>query len=277
MQAFRDINILPSHNKRTAIVAWLVDPSIKTAAFYIYRKYDGGAEWELLNETPVYGNTYADKDFFIKNKEQVPAYKVLALTEDNKEYVSPEVALFSRTGRKAYGVAQNIIRAKYYQARQDGIPVLYYPAITNGAMSASLDDVTGQRLEASCTASEGDEVDYGTYYKGGYYRPFLTYVRLIGERIQREDRLDDGIYDTSLYNVEFLAFPPVRTGDLVVDVATDRRWFVGSSIKMEAVQSIIPVSYTATLSLQEHNHPCYAVPIPTNYHDMLRRLTWPLH
>lgn len=277
MQAFRDINILPSHNKRTAIVAWLVDPSIKTAAFYIYRKYDGGAEWELLNETPVYGNTYADKDFFIKNKEQVPAYKVLALTEDNKEYVSPEVALFSRTGRKAYGVAQNIIRSKYYQARQDGIPVLYYPAITNGAMSASLDDVTGQRLEASCTVSEGDEVDYGTYYKGGYYRPFLTYVRLIGERIQREDRLDDGIYDTSLYNVEFLAFPPVRTGDLVVDVATDRRWFVGSSIKMEAVQSIIPVSYTATLSLQEHNHPCYAVPIPTNYHDMLRRLTWPLH
>lgn len=276
MQAFRDINILPSHNKRTAVVAWIVDTAIKTASFYVYRKYDGGAEWELLNEAPVYGNTYADKDFFIKNKEQVPCYKVLALTDAGKEFVSPEVAVFSKTGRKAYGIAQNIIRAKYLQARHDGIPVLYYPAITNGAMSSSLDDITGQRLEAYCTADTSANSDYGTYYKGGYYRPFITFVRLIGEHIQREDRLDDGIYDTSLYNAEFLSFPPVRTGDLVVDVSTDRRWFVGSSIKTEAVQSVIPVGYTATLSLQEHNHPCYAVPIPDNYYEMLRRLTWPI-
>lgn len=272
---FRDITILPSHNKHTAIVAWFVDPKIKDAEFYVYRKWDGGATWELLNTEPVYGTTYADTGFNVKTKFQVPAYRVLALL-DGKEYVSPEVAVFSKTGRKAYGVAHHIIRSKYLQARQDGIPVLYYPAIRNGQMSSSLDDVTGQRLEASCNDSEDDTNDFGTYYAGGYYRPFLTYVRFLGEAVQREDRLDDGIYDASLSEAQFLAFPPIRSGDLVVDVATDRRWFVGSSIRSELVQSIIPVGYTATLSLQANNHPCYAVPVPTNYHEMLRKLTWPV-
>lgn len=272
MRVFRDITILPSHSRRTAIVTWVVDPRIKDAEFYVYRKMDGGAEWELLNTEPVFGTVYADTDFYVKNKEQVPSYRILALS-DSKEYDSPEIAAFAKTGRTAYGVAQHIIQTKYLQARQDGLPVLYYPAITNGKMSAALDDVTGQRLKVDC--GESDDNDYNSYYAGGYYRPFLTYVRLLGERIQREDRLDDGIYDSSLINAEFLAFPPVRAGDMVVDVASDRRWFVGSSIKTEAVQGIIPIGYTSMLSLQSHNHPCYSVPVPTNYYDMLRRLTWP--
>jgi hypothetical protein len=279
-QSFLDISIFPSHAKRTAIVAWTTIPALKQAEFYIYRKWDGGAEWELLNTSPATGTTYADTTFAVRNKEQVPSYKILAIV-DGKEFVSPEVALFTKAGRKAFGIAHNIIRAKYFQARQDGIPVLYYPSRKNGPMNASLDAVTGQRVLAPCpqnnSTSPDDDADndYGTYYAGGYYRPFITFIRLMGAKLQRENRLDDGVYDESVQQTSFLAFPPVRSGDMVVDVATDRRWFVGESIRAEMVKGVIPVGYTANLTLQAHNHPCYTVPIPNNYSEMLRQLVWP--
>lgn len=281
---YYEVNILPSHSKKTAIISWRVAKFLRPAEFYIYRKWDGGATWELLNETAVYGTTYADTTFNIQNKTSVPHYKVLALL-DGDEYESPDVAVFAHTDRKAFGVAQNIIRSNYLQARQDGIPVLYYPAITNGKMSSALDDVTGQRNSAQCvtdidatgdTETE-DANDYGTYYAGGYYRPFITFIRLIGARVQRSNILDEGKFDETVQNAKFLAFPPVRTGDLVVDVSTDRRWLVGPSITAHLIKSIIPVSYDAFLTLQATTHPCYDVPVPSNYSYLLHQLTWPNH
>lgn len=276
MQAFKDINIFPSYHNRTAIVAWVVDPSIRDAEFYVYRRIDGGAEWEALSTEPTYGSTFADTEFYIPNKVQQPMYKVLAIKGD-KEWVSPDVALFSKVGRKAFGLAHNIIRAKYFQARQDGIPVLYYPLAKNGEKTSTLDSVTGQRTKADCATGDGetDENDYNTYYAAGYYRPFITYIRFLGERVQKENILDTGIYDSTVLNAELLAFPPVRTGDMIVDVSTDRRWTVGANIQTDLVKGVIPVSYTAQISLQPHNSPCYAVPIPSNYNAMVRRLTWP--
>lgn len=278
---FRDVVIYPSYSRKTAVVTWVVAPFLKDARFYIYKKYDGGAPYKLLNTKPVYGTTYADTSFEVPNKVDVPHYKILAILDNKEEYESPDVALFSYTDRRAFGIAQNIIRANYLQARQDGIPVLYYPAIRNGKMSSALDDITGQRESATCneTGTSGnqdeDKADYGTFYEGGYFRPFLTFIRLMGAKLQKENILDEGIFEESVQQATFLSFPPVRTGDMVVDVATDRRWFVGTSIQAHLVKSIIPVSYTASLTLQSHNHPCYAVPIPENYQEMLYRLTWP--
>lgn len=283
MRVFRDIRIFPSHYKHTAIISWIIDPIIAEAKFYIYRKWDGGAEWELLNTTPVEGtNTYADTGFDIRNKLQVPAYKILAITgegtDSEREYVSDEVGLFTPTERKAFGIAHNITRSLYLQARQDGIPVLYYPNIKNGPISGNVDDV-GQRTSATClNGDSGDKnvtADYGEYYAGGYYRPFLTYVRFIGSRLVRENILDVGLYDESVQNAVFLAHPPVRSGDLVVDVSTDRRWIVSNNVKAQLVKSVIPVAYDAVINLQSHNDPCYAVPIPDNYPEMIKRLTWP--
>ncbi len=276
MNGFLDVSIFPTHAKNKAVVAWITVPEIKDAEFYIYRKWDGGAEWELLNTEPVYGTTYADTQFTINNKLQVPSYRLLAI-KDGKEYESPEIAVYSKIDRKAFGVAQNIIRGLYFQARQDGIPVLYYPAKKNGAMSSSLDDLTGQRESATCTGGDGDDPsnDYGQFYDGGYYRPFLTYVRMLGAKRVKENVLDEGLFDNSIQHALFLAFPPVRSNDLVVDVSTDRRWIVGKTIQAQLVKSVIPVAYRTEISLQEHNHPCYSVPIPDNYPELIRRLTWP--
>lgn len=277
---FRDVAIFPSHNKKTAIVTWKVAPFLRNAEFYIYRKIDGGATWKLLNKKACYGTTYADTTYELKNKVDVPHYRILALL-NGKEYTSPDVAVFAKTSRIDFGLSQHIIRAHYIQARRDGIPVLYYPAIRNGKMSSALDDVTKERVKAVCGGSkdvgddEEDTNDYGTYYEGGYYRPFLTFVRFVGSRVQKANILDDGIFDETVQNAIFLAYPPVRTGDMVVDVATDRRWFVGDSIQAHLFKSIIPVSYTAFLTLQAHNHPCYSVPIPKNYSRLLYQLTWP--
>ena len=277
---FRDVAIFPSYSKGVAVVAWVVAPELKDAEFYVYRKQDGGAEWELLSEEPTYGTIFSDTNFKIPNKIDVPHYKVLALLGD-EEWESPDVALFSHTDRRAFGIAQNIIRASYLQARQDGIPVLYYPAIRNGDISTSIDELTGQREKAACPnpeeAGDGeeDENDYNTYYKGGYHRPFLTFIRFLGAKVQKKNILDEGVFDESVQQAKFLAFPPVRTGDMVVDVATDRRWFVGQSIQSSLVKSVIPVGYAASLTLQAHNHPCYSVPIPKNYHILYKRLLWP--
>lgn len=253
-------------------MAWQVDPSIRDAEFYVYRKWDSGAEWELLNTQPVYGNGYADKEFVIKNKSQVPAYRVLAI-KGELEWDSPEVAVFDHVSRKEFGIAQNIIRGLYLQARHDGIPVLYYPAVKNGAMSGSLDPDTGQRIaNTDCEMGNvaDDENDYGTYYKGGYYRPFLTFIRPMQPKLVREDRLDVGVFDSNIIQTYFLPFPSVRSGDMVVDVATDRRWIIGEGVTSSNFASKIPVLYQGEMSLQAHNDPCYKVPVPTNYSHMIR-------
>lgn len=275
---FRTINILPSHSAKTSVVTWTTIPELADAEFRVYRRYDGGSKWVLLTEEPVYGTTYADTTFNISNKVQVPMYRILAV-KDGKEYVSPDIALFSKYSRVDYGLAQNIIRLKYLQARHDGTAVLYYPLIRNGKMSSALDDVTGQRVKASCPGAKDDPSgtgDYGTYYEGGFYRPFVTFVRFLGARLEKENVLDVGKFDATVQDAQFLCFPPVRTGDMIVDVATDNRWFVDSSINPELVRASIPVGFTARVALQDHNNPCYAVPLPDNYKEMLSRLTCPM-
>lgn len=278
MLAFRDVNIFPSYGRKAAVVAWVVDPALRDAEFYVYRRMDEGGEWELLNTEPVFGTTYVDTTLDVPNKLQTPGYKVLAIL-GKREFESPDITIYDKTGRKAYGVAHNIIRAKYIQARHDGIPVLYYPLTRNGKRNESLDPDTGQRVKAACASGDGGEGseqdDYGTYYAGGYCRPFLTYMRLLGEYAQRENVLDTGVYDASTVMVEMLAFPYVRTDDLIVDVATDRRWKVGDSIQTNMVKGIIPVSHKVKVALQPHNDPCYSVPIPDNYPELVRNLTWP--
>lgn len=278
MLAFRDINIFPSHSKRAAVVAWVVDPSIRDAEFYVYRRKDEGAEWQLLNEEPAFGQMYTDLDFNVNVKLANPGYKVLAIL-NGKEFVSPDITLYSKTGRQAYGVAHMIIREKYMQARQDGIPVLYYPLARNGKTNAALDPDTGQRVKATCPASADgggeEDDDYGTYYADGYCRPFLTYIRLLGEFAQRENVLDTGVFDASTQRAELLSFPYPRTDDMIVDVTTDRRWKVGDQIQTNLVKGVIPIGHVCKISLQAHNDPCYSVPVPDNYPELVRNLTWP--
>lgn len=279
MLPFRDVNIFPSHFNNAAVVAWIVDPRIRDAEFYVYRRVDEGGDWELLNTDPVFGSTYTDTGFSVRNKLSNPGYKILAVL-NGKEFVSPDITLYSRTGRKAYGVARTILRSKYLQARLDGIPVLYYPLARNGKTNESLDPDTGQRVKASCpkglSADEqeetGEQDDYGTYYADGYCRPYITYMRLLGEYAQKENVLDNGVYDASTVMVELLSFPYARTDDMIVDVATDRRWKVGDNIQTSLVKGVIPVCHKVKISLQAHNDPCYAVPIPDNYYDLKHRL-----
>lgn len=275
MAKFRDIVVFPSYGRHASTVAWMVDPSIRDAEFYVYRSFDMNGDYELLNEEPVFGNIYTDTTFYTPNKLQIPVYRLLAII-DGKEYESPEVALYAKTGRKAYGVAHSIIRSKYLQARQDGLPVLYYPLVRNGKTNSAMDPDTGQRTKAVCSSPDrepGDD-DYGTRYAGGYCRPYLTYVRLLGETAQKENILDVGVFDTSVMMAETLAFPFPRTDDMLVDVYTDRRWKIGDTIQTHMVKGVIPIGHTVKISLQSHNDPCYSVPVPDNYYDLVKEVAW---
>lgn len=270
MIPFRHIHILPSYHSKTAVIKWDVAPELKDAEFYIYKKLDGGQEWVLLNTEPVYGTIYLDTDFYSKNKLDNPHYKLLALLND-KEYISDQVALFSNLRRREFGIIKKIIITKFLQAKHDGIPVLYYPAIKNGKVSVNLDPITGQRISVSCQNEDQDTNDYGTYYQGGYCAPFITFIRLLGSNLQRTSLTEVGKWDESVQNVEMLPYPPVRSGDMIVDVVTDKRWIINDSIKPQEFKGI-PVSYITTMSLQPRNEQCYGVPIPDNYYDMGKQL-----
>lgn len=270
MIAFRHIHILPSYHSKTAVVQWDVDPSIKDAEFYIYKKQDGGQQWSLLNEEPVYGNIYLDTDFYSTNKLDVPHYRLLAIYND-KEYESEQVAVYSHLRRREFGIIKKIIMTKFLQAKHDGIPVLYYPAIKNGKVSMNIDPTTGQRTSSSCKDEYADTNDYGLYYQGGYCPPFITYVRLLGAKLQRSNLTEIGTWDESTQQIEILPYPPVRAGDMIVDVSTDKRYIINESIKPQEFKGI-PVSYQTSMSLQQRNSECYQVPIPDDYFDKLKQL-----
>lgn len=270
MIPFRNIHILPSYHSKSAVVRWEVDPKLKDYEFYIYKKQDGGQQWKLLNEQPVYGEIFIDTDFYSTNKVDVPHYKLLAI-KDDKEFASDQIAVFSHIRRREFGIIKKIIMTNYLQAKHDGIPVLYYPAIKNGIVSMNIDPVTGQRIAATCPDDDSETSDFGTYYQGGYCPPFLTFIRLKGPNLQRQSLTEVGNWDESVQHVELLPYPPVRQGDMIIDVCTDRRWIINESIKPNEFKSI-PIGYTATMSLQSRNQECYSVPIPDDYPEMLKRV-----
>lgn len=275
---FRDIIIFPSYSKGKAVVAWKVDPEWRDAEFYIYKKTDGGQAYSLLNTEPVYGSTFTDNTFESKNLTDTPFYRITAF-KGNQAADSPEVALYDKTGKKAFGVAYKLLHLKYIQAKTDGIPVLYYPAVTSGKVSSNIDPLTGQRTSYKCEEKDdtqddtekAEDQDYGQYYAGGYCPPFLTFIRLLGAKNMKTNILDEGNFQEETQVVEFLPFPPVRTNDLIVDVATDRRWVINKSVKPAHVKGIIPIGYTANMTLLPHGHKAYDVPVPSNYYQMLKR------
>lgn len=267
---FRKIHILPSYNSRTAVIQWYTDPAIKDAEFYVYKKQDGGQQWQLLNDYPVYGNIFLDTNFYSTNKVDVPHYKILAIL-GQEEFESEQVAVFQHIRRVEFGIIKKIIMTKFLQAKHDGIPVLYYPAIKNGKVSTNIDPITEQRTYATCPNDSSENSDYGTYYEGGYCPPFLTFVRLKGAKLERTNLTDVGVWDESVQNIEILPYPPVRPGDMLVDVCTDRRWIVNDSVKPSEFKGI-PISYETSMSLQPRNSECYAVPIPDNYEQMLKQV-----
>lgn len=224
---------------------------------------------ELITETPVKGRIYIDNNLFTTNKLHTPSYRILAI-KDNKEYDSNEIALFSEYNRKDFGIAHRIIKEKFIKAKFDGIPVLYYPALSSGELSNNIDSETGQRMATVCDPNDESQ-DYGTKYAGGYSPPFITYVRLKGVKVDKQNILDIGTINEANQIMEFLAVPPVRTGDLIVDVPADRRWLVNASIKAQTLKNI-PLGFEAETSLQAHSHQCYKVPIPDNYYDMLKNM-----
>lgn len=267
---FRHIHILPSYHSKTAVIQWDVDPAIKDAEFYVYKKQDGGQQWQLLNEEPIYGNIYLDTNFYSTNKLDVPHYKILAIEGDN-EYESEQIAVYSHLRRREFGIIKKIIMTKFLQAKHDGIPVLYYPAIKNGKVSLNIDPTTGQRISSDCSDSSEEYKDYGTYYEGGYCTPFITYIRLLGSKLQRSNLTEIGTWDETTQNIEILPYPPVRAGDMIVDVSTDKRYIVNESIKPSEFKGI-PVSYHTSISLQQKNSECYQVPIPLDYFEKLKQL-----
>lgn len=270
---FRDIAIFPSYGLKQAAVVWAVDPYLRDAEFYIYKQQDGGQEWELITETPIYGTRYIDTDFYSSNKTDIPAYRILAI-KNNEEYDSDIIALYSKVERREFGVAQAIIRDKYRQFRQDGTLVLYYPVKVTGPISDNIEEETGQRQKATCPNDASPDSDFGTYYKGGYAQPFLTFISFNGAKLQRKTILDEGVYDDATQLVDFLPFPPVRSGDLIVDVEQDKRWIVNSSIKTHFIKNT-PIGYEANMTLQPHSHPCYHVPVPDNYGEMRKQTLYP--
>lgn len=267
---FRHVHILPAYSSKTAVVQWEVDPSIKDAEFYIYKKQDGGQAWKLLNDAPIYGQVYLDTDFYSSNKIDVPHYRILAI-HGGKEYESDQIALYSHLRRREFGIIKKIIMTKFLQAKHDGIPVLYYPAIKSGLVSLNIDPVTGMRQASSCSGENEENKDYGTYYQGGYCAPFITLVRLLGSKLQRQTLTEVGTWDESTQNIEILPYPPVRVGDMIVDVSTDKRYLINENIKPSEFKGI-PVSYTTSMSLQPRNADCYQVPIPDDYFDKLKQL-----
>lgn len=107
----------------------------------------------------MFGTIYVDNDFQSNNLTDVPWYRVVAFKDknDKKGIDSPPVALYDKTGRKTFGVSYKLLHLKYIQAKTDGIPVLYYPAVSSGKVSINIDPVTNQRTGYTCDESAPEE------------------------------------------------------------------------------------------------------------------------
>lgn len=280
MSVFRNVRIYPRHGNRSATITWELDEGTEPGDVYVAFSTTGTlGTWKSINPTspaPSAVEMYQDIGFFMDTATIDGFYRLLLITDSNAEFLSEPFQISGDMTPSEHGILRAMIRQEFTQMRvTSGFPVWHCIPKTHGERSANVDPDTGKSEGEECGVTDPAVKSYGMPYQGGFYPPVLTWMRIINysESLQHDpDELSTTELDTS--TARLLAFPRPRSGHMIVDPATDRRYLIGKEIKPFRLRGVMPVAYNVTLNFLSQSDERYQFVTPAIDTKAYRRIPY---
>lgn len=267
MSVFQNVRIYPLHGARAATITWSMAPSTPAGDVYLAFSPTGTrGSWVELNPTEPVASVvgyYLDDTLFM-NKGSADGFYRLLLIAGGTDYMSEPFQIMGDMTRQEYGVLRAIIHQEFTQMRvTNGFPVWHCIPKEHGTPAVSVDPDTGKQSGEECEVTDPEQQSYGLAFQGGFYKPVLTWMRVIAhseglktdpDKFSPEDMLK--------MSVRMMAFPRPARGHMIVDPTTDMRYLVGEEINTFRLRGVMPVAYNATLEHLNQADPRYKFPLP---------------
>lgn len=280
MSVFKNVRIYPNHGARAATITWELETGTPEGDVYVAFSTSGTpGSWDARNANepvPSELGMYQDSQLVMNAGTMDGFYRLLLITDGAEEFFSEPFQIAGDVTPREYGILRGIIHQEYTQMRvTNGIPIWHCIPRTHGIPAEGSDPDTDLVTGGECAMDDADK-SYGQMFKGGFYPPILTWMRILqhAEGLQDDPEVfsPDEVDKTS---VRLMAFPRPRRGHMIVDPATDRRYLVTGEVKPVRLRGVMPVSYNATLEFLPQSDERYQFPTPAVDTKAYRRIpTW---
>lgn len=255
MEAFLDVKVQPIYGKFRALITWVMDPSMASGRFEIFKSHDGVNSWKSIGVVTA-GDEFVDEDLLTQGKLLEQYYRIVC-TKDVRRVESQVIGTFGTVHRDEFGAARQIMELEYMAMRRFTKVLLYKFRVFAPPCPTCVIPETEQAIGTSLCKD-----CYGTQKEKGYEDPVVTYMRImtLSPIIKEDSAGGTGSTDPSLQVARLIAFPLLRKEDLIVHKEADRRYLV-NELDHFSVGGKIPVIYMAKLSLLTATDIRYQIPV----------------
>lgn len=260
---FINVHVQPTYGRNRAGLTWQLKPGYSGGDFYVFKSFNNGlAPWLLINEIPVRGLSFVDEHLDMSNS--VPYYRVLMVLS-GKEYDSPIVTPLDKLSKTQFGGVSRMMQLEYMRmSTGNGVQVLHYIPLENGAIADDTDPITLQKYGSHCQDKDLNDIDYGQKFKGGFTPPIYTWLEIsqYGVNKVEEDQQNLAMTWDITHKARMLAFPKPSPGDLVIQPDTDIRYGIISPVQGNYFRGAFPISFDVGLQVLNNADPRYGIPVP---------------
>ena len=236
---FLDLTVSPAYGRQQAVLRWKADAPEGTA--YEVEKSPDGVEWTKIGTTQE--QLFLDTNFVVRDRLTDFHYRI----RSGSDY-SDSVGVFGRATRQQFGAANVILQDWGKKLRNCTPVVIRKQAIFNLKCPVCTDPDTDQRVGASLCKN-----CFGTGRDGGYecaIPSFMAKNQTPGRTTQSGQ--NGGAIDTQELKCTMLAYPSLRTGDLLIEPESDDRYLIDAVDTFDAFGKLT-VLYTIGISLLNRN------------------------
>jgi len=277
MSVFRNVRIYPSHGTRSAVVTWELKVGVAAGDVFLAFSPSGTqGSWKAVNEAvsvPSELGMYRDDSLVLNAGTTDGFYRLMLTTDANVDFYSEPFQILGDLTPREYGIVRAMIHQEFTQMRvTNGFPVWHCIPRAHGEASPNFDSGTDSVTGGDCSLDPND-MGFGTPYKGGFFPPILTWMRVTAHTEGLKDDPDKfSIEEIDKTAVRLMAFPRPKRGHMIVDPTTDRRYLVGDEVKPYRLRGVIAIAYDATLEFLQQSDDRYKFPIPAFDTKAYRRI-----
>lgn len=202
--------------------------------FCVQRGPSEGGPWETVSPDLVNVIAWHDqggKNLFGKSDT---LYFRIVLRTDRGTYFSHPVKPYGDLPRREFLLAREIIRREALRARVlAGAECDVYIKSTFGPRCRfCIDPVTGDVRDSNCRKC------FGTGRYPAYFGPHRMMFSFSPDLAHKKDNSNDGTHETRTFEALAIGNPVLKKGDVIIDVARDKRYVIGVSSVVAEVRRV---------------------------------------
>ena len=213
-------------------------------------------DWTTISPQLVNVFAWSSPRMMLVNKSNVLYFKV-TLKSGGETFESDVIQPFGDLTKKEFLIGKDIMRREVLQDRQFcGVPnKLLMKAQWGERCQTCTDPITGRVRNSNCPDC------VGTGYKNPYHGPYDLWMSYSPDVQHRQvESPDTGTTEPKNFTARCVASPEVRQNDVVIDVRSNKRYYVSS---VQAISEIrrIPIIQSINLAEAATSDPIYRLKV----------------